>query len=54
MYTGKSTVVPVTAKHVEQIPLLNLEFENSNTIFVRFKFFTMAIMYVAIFCELTP
>jgi hypothetical protein len=27
MYTGKSPMVPVTAKHVEQTPLINLEFE---------------------------
>jgi hypothetical protein len=54
MYTDKSPVVPVTAKHVERTPIINLEFENSNMIFVRFKFFTVAKIYVAIFCELTP
>jgi len=53
-YTGKRSMVPVTAKHVEQTPLINLEFENSNTIFVRFKVFTVATIYVAIFFELTP
>jgi len=54
MYTGKRPVVPVTAKLVEQTPLANLEFENNSTTFVRFKVFTVAKIYFAIFCELTP
>jgi hypothetical protein len=54
MYTGKSPVVPVTAKLVEQTPLINLEFGNNSTTFVRFKAFMVAKIYVAIFCELTP